>query len=125
MKKIAVSTALLVVPAISQGADAPTPTAATPITMTPGRFLALMLPGTTWIADQPGGFFKEIAFTKDGQLVRTDSRDHVLRSTYLVSGDGTAVTYKKADGTFEKLIFAPSQRSFQLDTTTYKRAGGQ
>ncbi len=83
--------------------------------------LSAFLPGTRWAADPAGGFIKALAFTNDGNLVRTDSNNNTLRTAYQVGGDGGSVSYKKADGNEVTLRFSPDRRAFSVGAQTFKQ----
>ena len=79
-------------------AAAPTPAPAQPVQPVAGVELSRFLPGTKWITDQKDGFVKEISFTMDGNLVRTDQNNNTLQTTYQMGGDADSVSYKKSEG---------------------------
>jgi len=83
--------------------------------------LSSFLSDTKWLAHPEGGFIKEITFTKDGKLVRTDSNNQTYQVAYQLGSDGDSVSYKKSDGKEVTLRFSRDRLNFSAGSQTFKQ----
>ncbi len=83
--------------------------------------LTQLLPGTTWVAQQPGAAYPSFTFNSEKTFTRQPLRGGTMTSPYQIARDGDTLSFTKSDGTTSTLKFSPDQSQFEMEGVTYRQ----